>query len=382
MLMQNAYNTCKHAGFCRISENVFEKCAFAAILCAFLFAVGCGDNRRANNVTPIPGENVTPAPEENECTKDSTKCGDGADANKLYTCTDAAAYDNGVDCTANNSHRVCGGDDVKACICDAANGYIEKSGSCVCDVDNLWFENEGSCIKCDDYRFNDQCAKLQGTVKFGHYLQSSDIPEPLEWIVLDVKDNKLLLLSKYIIDTRDFDMSLPSPADPNNCMYPTWAKSEIRSWLNDSSKSGFMSAAFSDAEQAMIVEVTNSTSDYEGNDGGEDSKDKVFLLDYADTVNTDYFNDSDALLAMATAYVVTRGACVSKPGTEGCEAVNSVDICPNLSCLSEWWLRSPGRDNTDARYIGYGLYGGNIAFSSIVNMGNMGVRPALWVQAE
>ena len=382
MLEQNASSTCKYAAVSGSLAHVLKKCAFAACFCSFLFAVGCDDTYRVRAVTLEP-EDVTPVPEENVCTQGVTKCGDGADANWLYTCTDALAYDDGVDCTANNSHKICGGNDVKACICDASKGFVETAGGCACDTINHWVESDGSCIKCEGYLFNGQCVSLQGTVKFGNYPQTSDTPEPIEWIVLDAKDRKLLLLSKYVIDVRVYDMSMPAPNDMIACLYPTWAKSEIRSWLNDSDTSGFMSAAFSAEEQAVIVEVTNSTSDYEDNDGGEDSKDKVFLLDYADTVNTDYFKNADALIARATAYVVEQQACVTKPGDDYCEAVNNVEICPHAACSVGWWLRSPSRYETNASCIAFCIIDNNpsrVYQSSIVNTGNMGVRPALWVK--
>ena len=472
MLGQNKCRTDVYAGMGNCLGRVWEKCAFAAILCALLFATGCGDNDKGN----------TPAPDENVCTKDSTKCGDGADANKLYTCTEAAKYDDGVDCAANNSHKVCGGDDVKSCICDAANGYVENAGACVCgkigdieyierngsceikeicddqiqiynetnndcdcdttkavinaqgqcekiavcdkdgqlyvantnscacdaenhwttdadgckcddehrvnsggtcvcDADNNWIESDGSCIKCD-YRFNGQCTTLQGTVTFGNYPQSSDTPEPIEWIVLDAKDGKLLLLSKYVIDVNVYDKSHKTQSDETVVLYPTWAESDIRSWLNDSSKSGFMSAAFSGEEMKVIEEVTNSTSDYGDIDGGEDSKDKVFLLDHADAANTDYFKDAGARIAMATAYVVSKEACVSTAGASGC-TIETVETCPHVSCSAEWWLRSPGYRKTTAAVIAAYFNEANpdgIFNWSTVNMGNVGVRPALWVK--
>ncbi len=474
MLRKNKKSICKHAGVGMSLGNVMEKSAFAAILCSLLCITGCGDNDK--------DKGDTPAQEENVCTKNATKCGKDANVNKLYTCTDASEYDDGVDCTANNSHKVCGGSDVKSCICDAANGYVENAGVCacgivgdveyidrngsceakktcdeqiqiynasnndcdcdttkaiinaqgqcekkavcdkdgqkyiadsntcacdaenhwttdadgckcddehrvnsggvcVCDADNNWIESGGSCIKCD-YKFNGQCTTLQGTVTFGNYLQSSDTPEPIEWIVLDAKDGKLLLLSKYVIETKSFDTSHKTATDETVVLYPTWAESDIRRWLNDSSKSGFMSAAFSGEEQNVIAEVTNSTSDNGDNDGGEDTKDKVFLLDYEDAANTDYFKDAGALIARATAYVVNQKACLSQPGEMGCSSYD-LEACPHISCSVEWWIRSPGYNKTSAASIAPYFIAATpdgIIRGCRVNTGNTGVRPALWVK--
>lgn len=435
------------------SYRTLGKCAFAAILCSLLFAASCGGDDSSSS----GGES---------CTKNATKCGEGADANKLYTCTEDATFDKGVDCAANDSHKVCGGDTVKACVCDTQNNYVDINGTCeakeqcddeihkynpetnkcdcdpekavlvkdqcekrqVCDADgqkyveasntcacdeekhwkegddgcvcddehrvnrggvcecddeNHWTEgSDGSCV-CDKIFFNDQCVDVQGTVTFGNYPQATETPDPIEWIVLAHQGNKLLLLSKYVIDARAFDESHPSEDDPETYLYPTWAESDIRKWLNDA-ETGFMSVAFSSAEQAMIAEVTNKTSDYGNptvNEGGEDTTDKVFLLDYEDAKNTDYFKDGEALVAKATAYVVGR-ACLYKEGTGGCKSNHKLDTCPHLACTAEWSLRSP-KSETEVRLINFyydaedptGIY----ANEADVASPNIGIRPALWV---
>ena len=431
------------------------RCAFATILCSLLFAASCGDDSSSSS----GGES---------CTKNATKCGEGADANKLYTCTEDATFDKGVDCAANDSHKVCGGDTVKACVCDTQNNYVDingtceakeqcddeihkynpetnkcdcdpekavlvkdqcekrqvcdadgqkyveasntcacddekywtegddgcvcdehrvnRGGVCKCDSDNNWHaSSDGSCMSCDKIFFNDQCFEVQGTVTFGNYPQATETPEPIEWIVLAHQDNRLLLLSKYVIDVHEFDASHPSENDPDTYLYPTWAESDIRKWLNDV-ETGFMSDAFSSAEQAMIAEVTNKTSDYMNgesvvNAGGEDSNDKVFLLDISDVQNTDYFENSEALLAYGTAHIVGR-ACLPKPDNSGCTSKADKNQCTHLSCHAPWWLRSPKFLTTDAGYISYDFDSSSpndIFDSESVDDINTGVRPALWV---
>ena len=42
------------------------------------------------------------------------------------------------------------------------------------------------------------------TITLGEYEQDNDVsngPEPIKWIVLDIQDNKTLILSKYLLDT-------------------------------------------------------------------------------------------------------------------------------------------------------------------------------------
>ena len=50
-------------------------------------------------------------------------------------------------------------------------------------------------------------------VLFGHYEQDGDTsngPEPIEWIVLDESDGKMLLLSRFILDHKRYN---EEPAD-------------------------------------------------------------------------------------------------------------------------------------------------------------------------
>ena len=108
---------------------------------------------------------------------------------------------------------------------------------------------------------------------FGHYEQDNDLtngPEPIEWIVLDVKDGKAMLLSKYILDAKPFNEKLNDHV---------WGTSSIRKWLNDE----FMNDAFTDDEQAAIIvtKVDNRTFQNENwYNGADDTLDLVFLLSY------------------------------------------------------------------------------------------------------
>ncbi len=57
---------------------------------------------------------------------------------------------------------------------------------------------------------------------------------PIKWRVLNVKDNKALLLSDRILDNRSFDELSDKVI---------WANSTIRKWLNEDS-GGFYNIAF------------------------------------------------------------------------------------------------------------------------------------------
>jgi len=112
-------------------------------------------------------------------------------------------------------------------------------------------------------------------IAFGSFEQDNDKKngkEPIEWIVLEVDDGQALLVSRYVLTARPFH---------NSRKTVEWQKSAIRAWLNDA----FMSS-FSAKEKKAIVQTTvnNSASESENGkvSGGKNTKDKVFLLSYAE----------------------------------------------------------------------------------------------------
>lgn len=150
----------------------------------------------------------------------------------------------------------------------------------------------------------------------------------------------------------------------------------MRSWLNgygassnvdgiDYSSDNFIDAAFTSAEKNVIRQVTvvNEDNPYYGTEGGNDTKDKVYLLSIAEASNASYgFNstfdtDSKTRVATNTAYVA---------GKSGMSDVGKADY---------WWLRSPGGSANNASNVnnnGYGNYNNNN-----VNNESVAVRPDL-----
>ncbi len=81
-------------------------------------------------------------------------------------------------------------------------------------------------------------ANVGDIVKFGNYPKTSNGQnQPIEWQVLSIENNKMLVISKYGLDCKIFDSSL------NN-----WGNSKIRKWLNGE----FYNKAFTDQEKKSI----------------------------------------------------------------------------------------------------------------------------------
>ena len=178
-------------------------------------------------------------------------------------------------------------------------------------------------------------------INFGAYEQdntTSNGKEDIEWLVLEVKDGKALVISKYALDRKEYNAS---------CADVTWETCTLRKWLNND----FINAAFSAEEKAMIPTVTVSADknpDYSTNPGNA-TQDQVFLLSITQ-VNR-YLGDTRKCIP--TAYAVAEGS--------------------ENSC-SSWWLRSPGEDQNNATYC-YHI----IQSEGMTVHNRCDIRPALWI---
>ena len=194
-------------------------------------------------------------------------------------------------------------------------------------------------------------AKVGDNVFFGAYEQDNDTSngkEDIEWLVLDAKDGKVLLISKFALDCKRYNASYTDVI---------WENCSLREWLNND----FIDSAFSAKEQAMIPPVTVSADknpEYDTYPGGA-TQDKVFLLSIAEA--NKYFRSDSARQCEPTQYAAAKYA-------------NS----DNGSCW--WWLRSPGAYQYRAAYVDIGgavdCYGDNVDYAYAA------VRPALWINLE
>jgi len=183
-------------------------------------------------------------------------------------------------------------------------------------------------------------AKVGDIIKFGHYEQddkSSNGKEPIEWQVLDRKeDGSLLVISKYGLDTEYYN--------PKHDGEMTWETSLIRKWLN----STFLNEAFSSTEQNIIVTTTVKNDLLFRESGGRNTKDKIFLLSYEEVIQ--YYklhvDDRDADYGHSS---YSGDSCCCKPTTYADEkGVGVVAYFPTLPSSIDpkyegncsWWLRT------------------------------------------
>ncbi|MCL2080093.1 MAG: DUF6273 domain-containing protein [Oscillospiraceae bacterium] len=173
----------------------------------------------------------------------------------------------------------------------------------------------------------------------------------IDWRVLAVENNKLLLISEKILEERlyhDDDEDI------------TWEKCTLRKYLNGEfyNKLG--------AAKAAIAETRNDNpkNPWYGTNGGNATTDKVFLLSLDEVCR--YFGDSTAELrnVRKDAYYFSDKNSANRIAKYGNEA-------------DWWWLRSPGGRSIPAASVAsdgrVDVRGGG------VDLGDSGVRPALWL---
>ena len=181
-------------------------------------------------------------------------------------------------------------------------------------------------------------------IKFGNYPQDSNGSiSPIEWLVLDVKENESLLISRYGLDCIQYH---------NSWANITWEDCDLRKWLNND----FIKSAFSEeeAKKIKVSELKNEDNlEYETG-GGNNTKDRIFCLSITEAEQ--YFRSDNERQCKPTVYARKQGV------------YDENDCC-------YWWLRSPGLSQFSAARVDTG--GALLLGGSLVYNGRSAVRPAL-----
>ena len=168
--------------------------------------------------------------------------------------------------------------------------------------------------------------------------------KPIFWRVLDVQDNRVLLLSEDVTHVgMQYDKNYVS-------VNWKWETCKLREWLNKD----FLKT-FSSQEQALITFTTNTNESYNLRGDRVDEKqtqDRIFLLSYFEVVK--YFGEYGRL------------------GYD--DKSKSARMAKHDGSMAWWWLRSPG-------YLVW-IDGAVFKRGTDVNKNGLnfgGVRPALWL---
>ena len=125
-----------------------------------------------------------------------------------------------------------------------------------------------------------------GTITFGSYPQnySLDDKSPIEWYLLEKREDKVILMSKYVLDVHRYDNKINS----------NWKDTSISKFLNGT----FYDTAFNNSEKQMII-----SNPYK-------SVGNVFLLNLSEAEG--YFSKSDTSISSSefTTYANSQKASI------------------------------------------------------------------------
>ena len=194
-------------------------------------------------------------------------------------------------------------------------------------------------------------------ISFGRYPQGAKGEvQPIQWQVLEVKEDRALLLSRYVLDMQPF-------YSEKGCV--RWIDSTVCQWLRET----FLPTAFSQEEQAEIFYPAPKQDPNEDFltwliFGGEERiDDPVFLLSTEEVKQ--YFPNENGLFCTGATAQMTPWVQVNHPEL----GERNQNVC--------WWLRSSSNQSSFA-YIVSPV--DSIGASMIDPNNRQGVRPAIWVK--
>ena len=202
--------------------------------------------------------------------------------------------------------------------------------------------------------------KRGDVITMGTYEQDGNTKngaEPIEWMILDEKDDRLLVISVKALETMVYDdtMGLSS--------HIWWENCSLRKWLNKD----FLSAAFSADEQKNILSTKLTTKDTHGT---FETKDQLFCLSIADL--RQYFPTNESMMCKGTEVAKKANGSVGESG----------NVC--------WWLRNilvsenwESMAYDSAAYVQNSpLYDINSKGCWLATRGVIAVRPAMWIRRD
>jgi len=184
------------------------------------------------------------------------------------------------------------------------------------------------------------------------------------WRVLDVQNNKALIISEEIIEERVYHPTYEGT---------TWEKCELRSYLNGA----FFNSLGQEKSRIAEERIDNPNNPWYGTSGGNATYDKVFLLSLDEVCR--YFGDSGDLKSRK-GWNLKNDQLVLKNG-KGCfinDQYNGARIAKDSNGIAFWWwLRSSG---DSLNYAAIVANDGYVYVSGDNDVGwSGGVRPALWL---
>lgn len=191
-------------------------------------------------------------------------------------------------------------------------------------------------------------------VKMGRYEQDNETgngDEEIEWIVIDSKQGKALLVSKYILDQQIYGTKNGTDKIQNQ-----WMNSTLRLWLNND----FYNESFNEQEKKIIMD-TETSRQYS-------VYDKVFILSEEDK------REYGLGVAETTTYARNQGVfglyAVGAIGDEGFYWFRPSDGLTVVSHPSEVLVQTYVEENEE-----------EVVWMDM-ERDDIGVRPAMWIKTD
>ena len=260
---------------------------------------------------------------------------------------------------------------IEACIHNYRDNYM--AGSENYSVEKTIKIKGAKKVPIEEKEYDFSKVKAGDIIEFGSYEQDDNMvngTEPIEWIVLNKDSEKMLVLSKYVLDT------VPFSTTPG----VTWETSTIRKWLGKV----FYKSAFSESEKNYIMKITNESCGFYQEHDGNATKDKVFFLSFKDVTSkevglcetTVYCSYDIARRCSPTKYALAQGC---KNSSTVSEDYKKYYITKEEEYACCWWLR-----NTESsyKYASYVYYTGGVKTEISDLSSNVGVRPAMYIKLK
>ena len=187
---------------------------------------------------------------------------------------------------------------------------------------------------------------IYGAITTGQaiYFGKNKGTNPIKWRVMETEEDKVTLISEYILEYRQYDPAL----------YNNWSGSDICKYLNSQESytdSGFLTTAFTTAEQGYIEEYSN--------------------VQEHGYFKTDTFTPNQKIVLPSVNEVKNGGSFGWKQDSDRV-AQNAEGYSGNPIINKAWWLRSPRDFAFTAAYV---YFVGNVNDGMVKD--SFGVRPAL-----
>ena len=205
-------------------------------------------------------------------------------------------------------------------------------------------------------------------IELGSYEQDGDTdngPETIEWQVLAAEEERILVISRYILDSRLYNDSQEEM---------TWETCSLRTWLNEGEDS-FRALAFDEEERSRILstDLDNAPNPQHATDAGSSTQDEIFCLSWDELLNLCGYDE--AQIKKNTDYYYLPDNAIATSGTLYAKEQGLYEF--GNTGFSWWWLRGPGIDRTTAMTV----YDAGIVDVDGIKVDSLytGVRPAMWL---